>query len=340
MKRFSIVLAVVLLVGIQSMVFASGQQEATSVQQTEKQFVIRMGELNPDSHPCSLAAFEFARIVNEKSNGRIKVEVYTSGQLGDQETQINQLVMGALDMYRTNPQFLDDFGVPMMKVMSLPYIFRSVDHAWNVLNSPIGPEFLTAIDNANVGLIGIGWYAESARNYFFTNKKVTKVADMKGLKLRVPPSNMYMETTKAFGANPTPIAYSELYSALQTGVVDGAENPITGYAANKFNEVAKFYTFDGHELAPSIILFSAEKWNKISAADQQLIRDAWKETEAYIRIITVEADVRVMAEMTAQGVQFFEVEDKQEWIDAVTPLYTKYGPGYEDLISRIQAIAD
>lgn len=317
--------------------FSNGQQEETSSAVAEK-IVLRLGELNPDSHPCGMASHEFARILEEKSNGRIKVEVYTSGQLGDQETQINQLVMGALDMYRTNPQFLNDFGVPVMKVLSLPYIFKSVDHCWNVLNSEIGTDFLASIEEANVGLVGIGWYAESARNYFFTDKKVTTIADMKGLKLRVPPSNMYMETTKAFGANPTPIAYSELYSALQTGVVDGAENPLSGYHANKFNEVAGHYTFDGHELSPSIILFSQMKWEKLSSDDQQMVRDSWKETEAYIRTITAEVDEVIMTELSSQGIKFYEVENKQEWIDAVQPLYAKYGAGYEDLIEAIHQI--
>jgi TRAP-type transport system periplasmic protein len=338
MKRLAKI-TVFLLMVIPGLLFANGQQEE-DVSTEQEQVVIRLGELNPDTHPCSMASYEFARIVEEKSGGRIKVEVYASGQLGDQETQINQMVMGALDMYRTNPQFLNDFGIPVMRVLSLPYIFRSVDHAWNVLDSKIGTDFLNSLEESNVGLVGVGWYAESARNYFFTEKKVTSIADMKGLKLRVPPSNMYMETTKAFGANPTPIAYSELYNALQTGVVDGAENPLTGYSANKFNEVAGFYTFDGHELSPSIIMFSEAKWGKLSSADQQLVRDSWKETEKYIRVITAEADINVVKELTAKGVEFYEVDNKQEWIDAVTPLYTKYGAGYEGLISSIQSIQD
>ncbi|MBF9016580.1 MULTISPECIES: TRAP transporter substrate-binding protein [unclassified Oceanispirochaeta] len=334
MKKLLIILLSLLV--LPALLFANGQQASASAE--PEQIVLRLGELNPDSHPCGMASHEFARLISERTDGRIKVEVYTSGQLGDQETQINQLVMGALDMYRTNPQFLNDFGVPVMKVLSLPYIFKTVDHCWNVLDSEIGTDFLASIEEANVGLVGVGWYAESARNYFFTDKKVTKVADMKGLKLRVPPSNMYMETTQAFGANPTPIAYSELYSALQTGVVDGAENPLSGYSANKFNEVAGYYTFDGHELSPSIMLFSQVKWEKLSAADQQIVNETWNETEAYIRVITEEVDKKVISDLTAQGIQFYEVDDKQEWIDAVQPLYSKYGEGYEDLISSIHAI--
>jgi len=335
MQRKSFISILLLFVSLS--LFANGTQEASSEKQN---IVLRLGELNPDTHPVVQAEKKFADIVAAKSNGRIKVEVYSSGQLGDQETQINQLVMGALDIFRVNPQFLNDFGVPVMKVMSLPYIFRSVDHAWNVLDSGIGTEFLSAIDDAEVGLVGLGWYTESARNYFFTEKQLTKVSQMKGMKLRVPPSNMYMETTKAFGANPTPIAYSELYNALQTGVVDGAENALSGYYANKFYEVAPYYTFDGHELSPSIMLFSGAKWKKLSADDQQLIRDSWKETQTFIKKITTEADKKIIEDLTAKGIKFFEVVNKQAWIDSVAPLYKKYGAGYEDLIARIQAVKD
>ncbi|NDL68547.1 TRAP transporter substrate-binding protein [Anaerotalea alkaliphila] len=298
--------------------------------------VLRYGELNPDTHPMTMAAREFARIVAEKSNGRMAIEIYPSGQLGDEKTQVQSVQMGALDMFRAGSSFLSDYGIEMMRVFELPYIFRDVDHSWSVLDSDIGDEFLQAVTDSGTKMVGIGYFADSPRNYFFTNKKVTSVSEMKNLKIRVPQSEMHMETANAFGASATPISYSELYSALQTGVVDGAENALTAYEANKFYEVAKYYTFDAHSLAPYILVFSEISWNKLDENDQEFLSDCWSETEKWYREVASDMDAQARVNLEASGVEFFEVDNKQEWVDAVAPLYEKFGAGYEDVIRRIQ----
>ncbi|MDW7675239.1 MAG: TRAP transporter substrate-binding protein DctP [Bacillota bacterium] len=241
-------------------------------------------------------------------------------------------------MYRTNPSFLADLGMKQMNVFHLPFLFRDVDHAWDVLNSEIGEEFLSVVDNSGTRMVGFGYFAESPRNFFFTDKEVTSIADLKGLKIRVPESQMFLDIVSTFGANPTPIAYSELYSALQTGVVDGAENPLTGYYTNKFHEVAPNYTLNGHELAPSVILFSELTWNKLSAADQDLLNEAMRETEVFMRALSTEKDQEAIDGILAEGGKILELDNPQEWVDAVRPLYEKYGADYLDLIERIQNI--
>ena len=333
MKKLFLLNAVMLL--LVSGLFANGTQEAGG--EGKPEIVLRYGELNPDTHTMTKGAREFARIVEEKSNGRIHIEVYASGQLGDEKTEIQSVQMGALDMFRTGSSFLTDYGVDMMKVFELPYIFRDTDHAWSVLDSYIGKQFLDAIDEADIKMVGLGYYTESPRNYFFSEKKVTTVADMKGLKIRVPQSDMYMQTTNSFGASATPIAYSELYSALQTGVVDGAENALSGYDANKFYEVAKYYTFDGHSAAPYIVVFSELSWNKLSDEDKKIIQDSWMESNLWFRDMAAQIDQEIISSLESKGIEFFEVENKQEWIDSVKDLYAKYGAGYEDVISAIQA---
>ncbi|WP_102348740.1 TRAP transporter substrate-binding protein [Bacillus sp. Marseille-P3661] len=310
-------------------------QPAEKTEKKEK-IVLKFGELNPDTHIVTMSIKEFGRILEEKSDGRITVEVFPSGQLGDQQTMIQSLQMGALDLYRTNPSYLADLGMEKMNVLHLPFLFKNVEHAWNVIDSDIGQEFLDVIDNSGSKMIGLGYLAESPRNFFFRDKVVTKVEDMKGLKIRVPPSQMYLDIVEAFGASPTPIAYSELYSALQTGVVDGAENPIVGYYTNNFQEVAPYYTLNGHEFAPSVVIVSELTWNSLSAEDQQLLKESMKETEKYMRQLAQEKDEEARKSLEEAGVTISELEDPEKWVEMVKPLYEKYGADYLDLINKIQ----
>jgi len=344
-KRNGIVLLTfILLIGLAFIVGGCGGNTANNPEPSpaepvkEEKIVLKLGELNPDTHVMTIAFREFARIVEDKTDGRIVVEVFPAGQLGDQQTMIQALQMGALDIYRTNPSFLADLGMEKMNVFHLPFLFRDVDHCWDVLNGPIGEEFLRVVDDSDRKMIGFGYFAESPRNFFFRNKVVTSIADMKGLKIRVPQSQMYLDIVEAFGASPTPLAYAELYSALQTGVVDGAENPLTGYFVNKFYEVAPYYTLNGHELAPSVIMFSELSWRKLSESDQTLLSESMREAERYMRSLSAQKDKEAIDAMLAAGVTISEIDNHQEWVDAVTPLYEKYGAKYLDVIERIQNV--
>lgn len=301
------------------------------------EMVLRYAEVNPENDPITMAAAEFAKIVKENTDGRIEINIFPSGQLGGHKEVIQSLQMGAIDIARTQPAYLADAGVKAVSIYSLPYLFRDEDHAWDVLGGPIGQNMLDEVQKSDTKLVGVGYYATSPRNFFFADKKVTKLSDMEGLKLRVPTGQMYKDMVEAFGASPTPIPFSELYSALQTGIVDGAENPIKGYNNQNFDEIAKFYTFDRHQADPSIITFSELSWNKFDEEDQQIIKDALAESAVYYRQLSKEKTEEYMAELTEAGVTFSEVENPQEWQDAVQPLYEKYGEGYEDIIEQIQS---
>ena len=316
---------------------AGGQKDAGKAAEKET-IVLRYGELNPDGHPITMAAAKFAELAGQKSDGRIKISIYSSGQLGDQSTQIQGVQMGAIDMFRVNTSFLVDMGIKDMQVFSLPYLFNDLGHARRVLDSKFGAEFLGKIDTAGLKMGGIGYFLETPRNYFFSDKVVKSVADMKGVKVRVPQSQIFMDTARAFGASPTPIAYSELYTALQTGVVDGAENPVAGFYANKFYEVAGNYTFDGHDLSPSIVICSEITWSKISKADQDIIRASFKEAQTWYRDYLDGETAKAIDDMKAKGINFYEVDDISEWQNAVSPLYAKYGAGFENYVTAIRAI--
>lgn len=339
-----IVLAIVASLSVGILLTGCGNQQAETPEKeseksaAENKIVLRYAEVNPDSDPITMAANEFARIVKEKSNGRIEIKVFPGGQLGGQKDQIQSLQMGALDIARTQPAYLADAGAKAVSVYSLPYLFSDVDHAWTVLDGPLGQQLLDEVKAANIKLVGIGYYATSPRHFFFTDKKVTKLSDLKGLKLRVPTGEMYKDMVEAFGASSTPIAFSELYSALQTGIVDGAENPIKGYFNNKYYEICKYVTLDAHQADPSVIVFSEMVWNKLSEDDQRLIKEAVAESAKYYRDLSKQKEDEYMSELEKMGIEILEVENPQEWIDAVKPLYKKYGAGYEDIIELIQGI--
>lgn len=333
LKRFRKVISLTLfLVMVSVLMFTSiGFGKANKI-------VLRYAEVNPESDPITMAARKFSEIVKKESNGRIEIRVFSGGQLGDQKNQIQACQMGAVDIVRTQPVYLADIGVKKLNVYSLPYLFRDADHAWKVLTGSIGQKLLNDIESANVHLVGIGYYATSPRHFFFRNKKVTKLSDLKGLKLRVQTGKMYMDLVEAFGASPTPISFSELYSALQTGVVDGADNPIKGYYSGKYYEVCKYLTLDNHQIDPSVVVVSEMVWNKLKSGDKKIIEKALLESGNYFKELSQQKETEYLKDLERNGVIISNVENPKEWQDAVRPLYKKYGAGQEKLIEQIQKV--
>jgi tripartite ATP-independent transporter DctP family solute receptor len=301
-----------------------------------KNIVFRCGLVNPDSHPLVKAMAKFGEILDKDSKGRLKLDIYSGGQLGDKRTHFQALQTGALDLFMTMPGMLVDYKVDAMKVFLLPYLFDNIQQARAVEKNAIGQKMLAGIQASGCRMVGIGYYQESPRNFFFTQKPVTKLADLKGMKIRAQAGSMYVELMKAFGASATPIAFSELYSALQTGVVDGAENPLSGYYSNKFYEVAKYYLLDGHEMSPNIILFSEMVWKTLTPADQKLIILSFNKSVGYFEKISAANDRRIIKDLKSRKVHILKVADPANWRRVVKPIYKKYGKGQEQLIAEIQ----
>jgi tripartite ATP-independent transporter DctP family solute receptor len=298
--------------------------------------VLKWGEQNAPSDIMAEGAMEFAKIVKEKSKDRIEIAVYLSSQLGDEKTQIQSVQMGALDFFRANANITAEFGADKSNVLALPYIFRNRTHLWNVLNGPVGKEILENFKEKNTRMLGIAYFDEGPRHFMLRGKQVKSVADLKGLKIRVSQTAIMMDTIRALGASPAPISYAELYSALQSGVVDGAENPITAYLNNKFYEVAKYYTLDGHVFSPSIIVMSEATAKKLSPDDLKLVMDAAVEAGQRVRrsIENREADAAV--QLKARGTVITDVADNKPWQDAAKPVVDKYGARYKKLVDQIQ----
>ena len=315
---------------------AADQSEAAAV--TFEKKVFKVGLNNPESHPLCQGIKKFGEILEEKTGGQLSLDIYYGGQLGDKTTQMQSLQTGVLDMYMIMSGTLVDYGAKDLKVFTFPYLFDNLEHARAVQNSEIGKQLIDSIQTSGTKMVGIGTYQESGRNYFFTKKPVSKIADLKGLKVRCQEGSIYLETMETFGASPVSIALSELYSALQTGIVDGAEQPLSGFYTNQFHEICKYYLMDGHEISPNIVLFSEITWNKLSPEEQAVIQEAFDESVTYFNELSDASDEEILQKLKEAGVEIIEPENPEEWREAVTGIYDKYAADYKDIIEEIRAV--
>lgn len=324
--------------------FAGGNSESVSPNASQSspkkpELVLRYAEVNAANDERAQATQEFADIIKAKTDGRIEVLVFPGAQLGDNKDVVQGLQVGSIDMCNEPPTNLKSMGVnvPYLDVLALPFLFRDEAHAIAVMDGPIGQKIIDDINHSNSHLIALDHFVAGARN-FFTKKPCTSLEEFKGMKIRVQQSAIYMDTVKAFGGSPTPTSTAELYSALQTGVVDGAEQPVKGYYNSKYYEVAKYYTISNYMIQPSSILISEKTWNKLSDADKQLFIDTAKTVTVNFQKNTAEKLSGQLAQLKAEGVVIAELRDYDKWVDAVGPLYKKYGAGFEGFISDIKNV--
>jgi len=307
MKKFGIIALALLLILLPSMLFAQA-----------KPIVLRLAETHPKGYPTEMGDEEFARLVKERSNGRIIVEVYPGSQLGEEKAVIEQVQFGAIDMTRVSISPVAAF-VPKLNAFQMPYLYRDSDHMWKVLKGNIGMELLASLEP--FGFIGLGWFEAGARSFYNSKKPVYAPSDLKGMKIRVQESELMLGLVRSFGAIPTPMPYGEVYSGLQTGVVDGAENNPPSYYSASHYEVAKYYTLDEHTMVPEIIIGSKISLGRLSKADQDLIKQAAMDAIDYQRA-QWDAYVKVsMDKVKAAGCTIIPIPDKTEWMKAVEPMY-------------------
>lgn len=311
------------------LLLASGQAAS---QPAPGPVVIKISETQPLTSAMTMHMTKYGEMLKQRTNGRITVEIYPGAMLGASPAVAQQLQLGAVDQFRMDPALLFDFGIKSMQVLGLPYLFNSIEHAQKVAYGPLGQKFLDDITNSDAKMVGIGFMVEAPRNLFLRNKKVTKMSDAKGLKIRVPESKVFLESMAAFGISGTPISMGEVYSALQTGVVDGAENSLDTFNVNKFNDVCKYITMTGHMYGVYPIVFSKVKWQKISPADQALIKSTWMEATKMYDAYAAQKYAETVEIIKKNGVQIVEVENPKEWRDAAAAVHAKFGKGYETLM--------
>ncbi len=297
--------------------------------------VLRLAETQTETYPATMGAIEFARLVEERTDGRIKIEVFTGGQLGgDEQAILEQVQFGAIDFTRVNFAPMTEFA-PILNLLQMPYLFTDADHMHKVIDSEIGKELLDSVEAGN--FIGLALYDAGTRNFYNSVRPIKTVEDMKGLKIRTTQSQLIVDMVEALGASATPMAFGEVYSSLQTGVIDGAENNWVSYDQNSHYEVAKYISLDGHTAPPEILVCSKMVFDKLSPEDQQILRECAKESELWERGKYGEIEQEAIDKVVAAGSEVNELEDREGFVKAVEPLYEKYAGDYMD---TMQAIID
>ncbi len=330
------IMAALSLVTASAMLLAGcGGGSSDKAASSGEQMTLRYAENQPEDYPTTKGAYKFAELVKEKTNGRINIEVYHSAQLGDEKAVLEQLQYGGIDFARASISPIAEFD-PDLNVLQLPYLYRDSDHMWKVLDGEIGDKLLAGLEKTNI--IGLSWYDAGARNFYVTGHEIKSVADMKDLKIRVQESSMMMDMVKALGASPTPMAYGEVYSSLQTGVIDGAENNWPSYESTSHYEVAPYYVLDEHSRVPEIQMVSKKLWDSLSADDQKIIRECAEESAKFEREEWAKREKASEEKVRQGGATITELtpEAKQGFKDAMQPLYEKYGADYKDILTAIE----
>jgi len=303
-----------------------------------KNVILKLAETHPADYPTTKGDYEFARLVKERTNGRITIEVYPGSQLGEEKAVIEQVQLGALDFTRVSVGPAAAF-VPKLNALQLPYVYRDGDHMVKVLTGKIGQDLLKELEASQ--FYGIGWFDGGTRNFYTSKKQVKSLADMKGLKIRVMQSEVFVQMIEALGGVASPLPYGEVYSALQTGVIDGAENNYPSYDTASHFEVAKYYVEDGHLRVPEIIIGSKIALDKkINKSDIDILKKAAKDSLAY-QMKLWQAKVKVSEDkVRANGNQISKLTpaQKKEFMDAMAPLYAKQPKEIQDLVKKIQAV--
>lgn len=296
----------------------------------------RSADVHPEIYPTVQAVGYMGKLISERTGGRHSVKVFANGALGSEKDTIEQVRIGALDMIRINVAPMNNV-VPETMVPTMPFIFRSTAHMRKVLDGSIGEEILKACEKQ--GLIGLAFYDSGSRSFYTVKKPIRSLADMKGMKIRVQQSDLWVAMMQALGANATPMPYGEVYTALKTGLVDGAENNWPSYESSRHFEVAKYYAITEHSLAPEILLFSKKIWDTLGGDDQLVIKQAAKESVPFMRRLWDEREQESRKIVEDGGARIVTVQ-KKPFQDAMKPVYDKFitDPGLKDMIRRIQAV--
>lgn len=297
----------------------------------------RAWNIHNDGHPNTAAMDLFAELVSEKTGGEVNVEVFHGGVLGSQPDALEQVQLGAIDVGNFN---LGPIG-PIVKeanLVSLPFIFKSVDHMFRVLEGPAGDEIATAMGEA--GLLPIAWFDAGARSFYNNTGPINSPDDVAGMKIRVMNNDLFTGMVNAMGGNGTPMAFSEVYQSLSTGVVDGAENNLPSFQSVGHFEVAGYYSLSEHLIIPECICVNTAEFGNLSEDMQAAVVAAAEEAAVFQRQLWAEQTDAAREAVTAAGVEINEIADKGPFQDAMAPVYADYlaaNPDMSELVELARA---
>ena len=303
---------------------------------TACEVTLRSSDTHPDGYPTVAAVNHMGDLLEERTDGRLCIEVFHSAQLGQEKDTIEQTQFGVIDMNRVS---LGPFNniIEETQIPSLPYIFRSVEHMHKVMDGPVGDQILEAFSDHD--LVGLAFFDGGSRSFYNSQKPINSIEDLAGLKFRVMQSDMFVDMVSALGANATPMPYGEVYSSIQTGVIDGAENNWPSYDSSGHFEVAQYYTLDQHLIVPEVLVMAKSSFDKLSAEDQEIVRQAARDSVPVMRELWAAREAESEARVRAAGVEIVTDIDKTPFIEAMVPVYEKYvtSPVLQQMVADIQA---
>ncbi len=294
--------------------------------------VLKLGHGLDTGHPVHKAMEFMKQRLEELSGGTVTIDIYPSSVLGSETESIEQLQHGSLAMTKTSAAAMENF-IPAMSVFGLPYVFRSGEHYWNVLNSEIVQGLLKKGDNKF--LHGLCYYDAGSRNFYTKKNPIHTPDDLKGLKIRVQDSKTAIDMVQAMGGAPTPISWGELYSALAQGTVDGAENNLPSFVSNKHYEVCKHFSLDGHTRIPDMLLISSTAWDKLSPQVQGWVQQAATDSSEFQRTLWQEKTVDALKRAESEDVTIYTVDTADFAAKVASMLNEVENPEVRELLKKI-----
>lgn len=340
-KILCTVLALALVAALAVPAFASEDPEGWS----GNDYVLTWNEVNGETYGATVAAHAFADKIAELSGGHITVDLYTNGTLGSEAESMQGIQMGTLDIFRGNASSLPNYGAEVIGATGLPYVFTDMEQFEAVAESELGDELLQSVEEADCGYVALGWLVEGPRSMFLNEATYEALGEpedfnlgmMSGLKVRVPETDLMVNTMAALGASATPIAYSELYTSLQSGVIDAAENGVTSYLDNSFNEVAPYFIPDAHTFGCGVILMNTDKWNQLNDTEKGWMNEAALTARQVCYDYNEEQEQACFDRFEELGIKLLPVTDIEAWQEACAPLYAEQSQEVQDIVARIQS---
>ena len=309
-----------------------------AVVRAQAKVVLKASDVHPAGYPTVAAVENMGKKLSAATGGRYSVQMFASMTLGGEKEAIEQTQLGATQLARVSVGTLGPV-VDDLNVINLPFLFRNTAHMQKVIDGPIGQELLDKVtNNPNANLVGLCWMDAGARSLYNTKHPIKTLADLKGMKFRVIGNPMFVDMMNAMGGNGVAMGYDQVFNALQTGVIDGAENNPPSFVFDNHYTVAKNLTMTEHLIVPEMLVLSKKTWSAMSKDDQALMKKVAAEAQQEERVLWNEYEKKAMDKALAGGVKVEQIADKKPWQDAVKPVWDKYGPKFADINKRIQAV--